>query len=89
MENRLPKIRLKVLGKGGIERTFLVPIGETLRAVLLREACSPYQGVFQKINCGGLGICGSCKVRVREGGEWWERRSCQVRCFQDLEIQVQ
>lgn len=63
--------------------------GETLRQALLDEGCSPYQGYFRQFNCGGMGICGSCKVKQWENGEWWERRSCQIRCFQDLEIQVE
>ncbi|NBX82440.1 hypothetical protein EBQ90_05050 [bacterium] len=35
-----------------------------------------------------MGICGTCKVRVKENGEWWEKRSCQIQCFNPLEIQL-
>lgn len=83
------KIRIVVRLNEHSSRVVHAHHGETLRAALLRQDCSPYRGRFKKLNCGGMGVCGSCKVRVREEGELWERRSCQVRCFQDMEIEVQ
>ncbi|MCB0404213.1 MAG: hypothetical protein KDD51_05460 [Bdellovibrionales bacterium] len=63
--------------------------GATLRSALLEAGFSPYQGRFRQLNCKGLGLCGSCKVLVAENSQLWERRSCQIRCFNDLEIKVQ
>lgn len=64
------------------------PLGKRLREVLLDANLTPYRGRFQTMNCHGLGICGSCTVEVLESGEWWERRSCQIQCFSDMEIQL-
>jgi len=63
--------------------------GETLRSILLANDCTPYRGFFERWNCGGLNVCGSCWVTIEENGEIWKRRSCQIRVYQDLEIQVQ
>lgn len=68
--------------------TFEVPKGENLRKALLSQNHSPYLGSKKVFNCRGLGICGTCKVLVRENHEWWERRSCQIQCFKNLEIQL-
>jgi ferredoxin len=62
--------------------------GENLRQVLLRESLTPYQGNKKIFNCRGMGICGTCKVLVFENGEWWDKRSCQIQCFKNLEIQL-
>lgn len=89
METSLGDIRITVRIPAGDSRVIFAHHGETLRAALLRQDCSPYRGRFRKLNCGGMSVCGSCRVRVLEEGELWERRSCQVRCFQDFEIEVQ
>lgn len=73
----------------GTHRVLIVPLGMNLRKALLENGLTPYRGSFRKVNCQGLGVCGSCKVRVRENGEWWSRRSCQIRCFQDIEIELE
>jgi ferredoxin len=66
-----------------------VSCGENLRAALLKRGRSPYRGCFRQLNCKGMGLCGSCKVRVREGKDLWERRSCQIQCFQEMEIELE
>lgn len=66
-----------------------VVAGANLREALLEQGLTPYKSFFQSINCKGLGICGSCRVGVRENGTIWARRSCQIRCFQDMEIELQ
>lgn len=62
--------------------------GGSLRKVLLDAGLTPYQGNKKVFNCHGLGICGTCKVLLLENAEWWDRRSCQIQCFQNLEIQL-
>ena len=70
------------------EKRFSVFSGATLREVLLENACSPYRGKFRLSNCRGLGICGSCKIEVLENGQWWERRACQIRIYQDTKVRM-
>ncbi len=82
------RIPLTLWKKGHFRQLWAEP-GKTLREMLLAQGETPYQGPFRQLNCGGLGICGSCKVEVKENGEWWERRSCQLRCFHPIEIQVE
>lgn len=74
--------------KLGESSTLEVKRGENLRKVLLREGLTPYQGNKAIFNCRGMGICGTCKVLLFENGEWWDRRSCQIQCFKNLEIQL-
>lgn len=62
--------------------------GENLRQVLLKNGLTPYQGGRKIFNCRGMGICGTCKILVLENQEWWEKRSCQIQCFHNLEIQL-
>jgi ferredoxin len=38
--------------------------GATLRDVLLAAACSPHNGASDRLNCRGLGSCGTCAVAV-------------------------
>ena len=80
------EIRVTVAGR---EHALQATSGATLREVLLANDLGPYRGVFRKWNCGGLNICGSCRVRVLENDEWWERRSCQIRCFQPMQIEIE
>lgn len=63
--------------------------GENLRALLIRQNFSPHSGIYKTINCHGLGICGSCKIKIRESDSYWVRRSCQIRCFQSMEIALE
>jgi len=86
MKKRI-QIRVKERGNG-FSQEFLAERGENLREVLLRVGRSPYRGMFHQFNCRGLGICGSCTVWCMEGGKYFPRRACQIRCFQDLEIEL-
>lgn len=81
-------VRLTIRRSGGAH-VVEAAHGETLRAALLRHALSPYRGAFRSMNCKGLGVCGSCKVLVHENGSLWPRRSCQIRCFQDMQIELE
>ncbi len=81
---------IRVHGReGSPTHALCVNSGVNLRVALLGALVSPYSGVNRRLNCKGLGVCGTCKVLVRENGEWWSRRSCQIQCFQDLEIQLE
>lgn len=42
--------------------------GDTLRDVLLENNLTPHVGVTDSLNCGGHGTCGTCRIRVAEGG---------------------
>jgi len=79
------KINIKI---GERQSDLLVTAGANLRTSLLLAGFSPYQGVFKKLNCGGMGLCGSCLVGVRESSQLWDRRSCQIQCYQDIVIEI-
>lgn len=79
---------LTVQHKGEVKRSFPVEPGTNLRKVLLEQDCSPYRGAFVKLNCGGLGICGSCIVEVLKGEIWQRQRACQTRVYKNLEIRT-
>lgn len=81
-------ITLTVFERDGEKSFHSVLIGSNLREVILALGFSPYQGKFKNLNCKGMGVCGTCKVLVREGDQDWDRRSCQIQCFQDLEIRL-
>ena len=80
------KIVLMVRGANSDTQELEVDRGRNLREVLLEKGLTPYRGKFRKMNCRGLGVCGSCQVLKKEDGEWWLRRSCQMRCLSDMEI---
>jgi ferredoxin len=40
-----------------------------LRDVALGDKVQLYEGMAKLLNCGGMGNCGTCKVRVTEGME--------------------
>jgi ferredoxin len=81
-------VSIKVELGTGQTRELFVKRGSNLRDALLAAELSPYQGYFRTMNCHGLGVCGSCIIKIQENGEWWERRSCQIPCFRDTEIQL-
>ena len=66
-----------------------VAYGAVLRETLLANSLSPYREANQILNCRGLGICGTCQVVVKEGDIRERKRSCQIRCFRDLEIELE
>jgi len=41
--------------------------GENLRKALLKKGLSPYNGWAKRVNCHGLGTCGTCAVEVLQG----------------------
>lgn len=81
------KLTVKQRGIGALE--YVVPRGQNLRAFLLEQGHLVYAGKNQILNCHGFGLCGTCWVEVREQGGQFQRRSCQIQCYQDFEIQLQ
>jgi len=74
-----------IVWEKGVSRTVQAERGISLKQAINDSGASP----FSRYHCGGMGICGTCKVKVKENGEWWERRSCQLRCFHTMEIEVE
>jgi ferredoxin len=89
-EVQMAEDRIKITVKRGdkVLEKLIVDAGRNLRDILVQSDLSPYQGNFRNLNCRGMGICGTCKVYVLENSELFERRSCQIQCFQDLEIRL-
>ena len=46
-----------------------VPPGKNLKALAIELGINPHRGAFRGVNCGYLGICGSCQLWVRETTE--------------------
>jgi ferredoxin len=46
-----------------------------LRDVALGDKVQLYEGMAKLLNCGGMGNCGTCKVRVTEGMELLSKRT--------------
>lgn len=85
MEDR---VKISVIDREGKRHEIFVGIGTNLRSALMEKGFSPYVGTFNNLNCKGLGICGTCKILVNDNGALWERRSCQIQCFQEMEIRL-
>ena len=47
--------------------TVEVPEGANLRQVALENGIEVYQGADRVVNCRGHGLCGTCRVYVKEG----------------------
>lgn len=45
-------------------KTIKVPKGANLRKSLLTNSLSPYNGMAERLNCRGLGSCGTCAVEI-------------------------
>src|SRR5436309_2559920 len=46
-----------------------VPLGSNLRQEAMKAGVQVYKGIHRALNCHGFGLCGSCKVLVKKGGE--------------------
>lgn len=61
------------------KKTIEVSEGANLRRAARQHGIELYSGVHRYLNCHGLGLCASCQVVVRKGGEnvsrhgWWEK----------------
>ena len=79
-----------------------VPEGKNLKALALELGINPHREFFRGLNCGYLGLCGTCPVWVKEllpgavsgrnfrekiaGTRGQRRLACQVRILGDVEI---
>ena len=57
-----------------------VPQGANLRKEAMKAGVQVYPGIHQVLHCPGLGLCGSCRVKVVKGTEtrlekqsWYEK----------------
>jgi ferredoxin len=79
-----------------------VPAGKNLKTLALELGINPHREFFRGVNCGYLGLCGTCQVWVNEsapgstnrrnfretiaGTRGQRRLACQVRILGDVEI---
>src|SRR5207248_3002114 len=79
-----------------------VPAGQNLKTLALELGINPHREFFRGLNCGYLGLCGTCQVWVKEtspgavnarnlrekmvGTRGQRRLACQVRVLGDVEI---
>jgi ferredoxin len=79
-----------------------VPPGKNLKSLALELGINPHREFFRGVNCGYLGMCGTCQVWVKEGGpgavnapnlrekfagmRGLRRLACQVKVLGDIEI---
>ncbi len=49
------------------KKTIDVPEGANLRTAARKAGVELYKGVHKYLNCQGFGLCGSCRVYVKEG----------------------
>jgi ferredoxin len=79
-----------------------VPAGKNLKTLALELGINPHREFFRGLNCGHLGLCGTCQVWVRDehagstnepnlrekmaGMRGQRRLSCQVQILGDVEV---
>jgi ferredoxin len=79
-----------------------VPQGKNLKSLALELGINPHREFFRGVNCGYLGMCGTCQVWVKEGASGatnplnlrekmggmrgLRRLACQVKILGDVEI---
>ncbi|MET0594242.1 MAG: 2Fe-2S iron-sulfur cluster-binding protein [Polyangiaceae bacterium] len=79
-----------------------VPQGKNLKSLALELGINPHREFFRGVNCGYLGMCGTCQVWVKEGAQGatnplnlrekmggmrgLRRLACQVKIMGDVEI---
>ena len=79
-----------------------VPQGKNLKSLALELGINPHREFFRGVNCGYLGMCGTCQVWVKEGASGatnppnlrekmggmrgLRRLACQVKIIGDVEI---
>jgi ferredoxin len=79
-----------------------VPPGKNLKSLALELGINPHREFFRGVNCGHLGLCGTCQVWVKEnapgstnalnlrekfaGMRGLRRLACQVKVTGDVEI---
>jgi ferredoxin len=76
--------------------------GKNLKELLLENGLTPHKGITNKLNCGGNGTCGTCRVRKTSGAMGQNEQSlrlklsgsdedvvlaCQFNVYNDIEIE--
>src|SRR5262245_56261975 len=62
-----------------LKKKIEVPVGSNLRKAGLKHGVPMHAGVHRILNCHGLGLCASCRVRIVSGADhlkrkrWWEK----------------
>lgn len=51
------------------KKTIEVPPGANLRKEAMKAGIEVYPGIHQKVHCPGLGVCTTCRVRIKKGVE--------------------
>lgn len=51
------------------KKTVDVPEGANLRSAARKAGVEVYKGLHKYVHCPGLGLCGSCRVYIKEGQE--------------------
>ena len=73
---RAAMVRLEFTPADGSEPIVTeVTKASVLRDVALGEKVELYQGMNKLLNCGGIGNCGTCTLRVTEGAELLSERT--------------
>ena len=60
------------------KKQIVVPEGANLRREAHKNGIPMHDGVHRYVNCQGNGMCASCRVNIKSGGEnikrktWWE-----------------
>jgi ferredoxin len=61
------------------KKTVEVPSGANLRKEAMKAGVEVYSGIHKVLHCPGLGMCTTCKMRIRNGVEnvspqgFWEK----------------
>jgi ferredoxin len=64
----MPTIKFKK-EKDKTKKEIEVPAGMNLRAAMQSNQVEVYEGIHKKLNCGGKGTCGTCRVHIVKGAE--------------------
>ncbi|MDF1663323.1 MAG: 2Fe-2S iron-sulfur cluster-binding protein [Planctomycetota bacterium] len=64
----MPKITFSKI-KDKEKKVAEVPQGINLREAMIKHGVEVYSPLHKKLNCNGKGLCGSCRVHVKEGME--------------------
>lgn len=68
------------------KKTVEVPEGTNLRAAAQKAGVEVYSGIDKTLHCPGIGMCTTCKVRIKKGAEnvnkqgFWEKMN-MLKCM--------
>ena len=70
LEDLMPKVTI-----ANDKKEIEVPAGSNLRRALMMADVAVYAGVEKYLNCRGLGMCGTCRILVKQGMENLSKKS--------------